>query len=183
MDVYKFWAFSDKNKNQSLMPYKNFKELKEDNDKGIIFDNELSLSIMLVDKYEDDIPEIIDNLKDVAVKDIKNADIILMTAHSTKGLEFEKVIVADDFISMEKINEKRERLELEIKATKSIKRKKRLKKMLEKMLESIQEEFNVKYVAYTRSFGEIELDYPLDVQESKVDFSLSFGSFLNLEDE
>lgn len=183
MDVYKFWAFSDKNKNQSLMPYKNFKELKEDNDKGIVFDNELSLSIMLVEKYEHDIPEIIDNLKDVAIKDMKEADIILMTAHSTKGLEFEKVIVADDFISMEKINEKRERLELEIKITKSIKRKKRLKKMLEKMLESIQEEFNVKYVAYTRSFGEIELDYPLDVQESKVDFSLSFGSFLNLEDE
>lgn len=91
---------------------------------------------MLVDKYEYDIPEIIDNLKDIAVKDMKKADIVLMTAHSTKGLEFEKVIVADDFISIEKINEKRERL---------------------------------------------ELDYPLDVQESKVDFS--FGSFLNLEDE
>lgn len=183
MDVYKFWAFSDKNKNQSLIPYKNFKELKEDNDKGIIFDNELSLSIMLVNKYEYDIPNIIENLKDVAVKDMKKADIILMTAHSTKGLEFEKIIVADDFISMEKINEKKEKLEFEIKITKSVKRKKRLKKMLEKMLESIQEEFNVKYVAYTRSFGEIELDYPLDIQETQVDFSFSFDSFLNLEDE
>lgn len=185
MDVYKFWAYSDKNKNYALMPYKNFKELKGDNDKGVIFDNELSLSIMLVERYEDDIPDIINNLKDVTIKDMRKAEIILMTAHSTKGLEFEKVIVADDFITIKEINKKKKKLEHEIRTTKSLKKKKRLKRILENMLGSIQEEFNVKYVAFTRSFGEIEIDYPLNTDEDKIkiEFSISEGSFLDLEDE
>lgn len=67
------------------------------------------------------------------VKDCNNPDVILTTAHKSKGLEFDNVIVADDF----KFGEK-------------------------KVLDMPEQEINLLYVACTRAKKQLKLPYILD---------------------
>lgn len=60
-------------------------------------DKEMLYFIKVVKKYAGRLSNIIKGIKNCAVKEKINADIILSTAHKSKGLEFNQVILANDF--------------------------------------------------------------------------------------
>lgn len=64
-------------------------------------DPEMRIMVKLIEDYEDDIPEIVDQLKDKAERQSKDSQLILTTAHRAKGLEFDQVQVGEDFKACE----------------------------------------------------------------------------------
>ena len=50
-----------------------------------------------MEKYGDRVPELISRIRSNVVKDIKTADTVLSTVHKAKGLEFDTVVLMDDF--------------------------------------------------------------------------------------
>jgi ATP-dependent exoDNAse (exonuclease V) beta subunit len=59
-------------------------------------DWELSSRCSIVDEYRHKIPQLVRDIQKAAVE-ADNAEIVLTTAHKSKGLEFSKVRLADDF--------------------------------------------------------------------------------------
>ncbi|MBO1915691.1 ATP-binding domain-containing protein [Providencia rettgeri] len=55
---------------------------------------------------EPDILELVDKIKEVAVINYKEADLTLVTAHSSKGLEWEYIEIDDDYVSLVEYIEK-----------------------------------------------------------------------------
>ena len=84
--------------------------------------------IKFINTYGDNIFEINKKIKDLLVTDKKDADIIFTTAHKSKGLEYEQVIMADDFITKKDIFNTKNKLSYQ----------------------RINEELNIYYVASTR---------------------------------
>ncbi|KAM6895786.1 F-box DNA helicase 1 [Xenentodon cancila] len=62
-------------------------------------DKELDGKLNIVEKYYSRIPELVQRLYSCFESDIKKADFIVGTVHKAKGLEFDIVIVTDDFAS------------------------------------------------------------------------------------
>ena len=92
-------------------------------------DKELKVKIKMVEKYGHKIPNLVAAIHAKSVKNLSDADIVLTTAHKSKGLEFENVYLTDDFVDMfPKIDE-------ETKLT----------------IEPEREEINLLYVAITRA--------------------------------
>eukprot|EP00092_Neocalanus_flemingeri_P015188 GFUD01016405.1.p1 GENE.GFUD01016405.1~~GFUD01016405.1.p1 ORF type:complete len:854 (+),score=279.75 GFUD01016405.1:80-2641(+) len=60
-------------------------------------DVELLSKIKIIEKFGQRLPAIIDKIKSVCCKDIRMADIVLSTVHKAKGLEFETVVLLNDF--------------------------------------------------------------------------------------
>jgi len=60
-------------------------------------DVELLSKIKIIEKFGARLPAIIDKIKSVCCKDIRMADIVLSTVHKAKGLEFETVVLLNDF--------------------------------------------------------------------------------------
>ena len=161
--VFNFFSRGDNKGHQELRHYTTYNELIEDYEKNLIFDNEVILSIILVEEHKFNIPDIIEDLKFRQARTEEEAEIILTTAHSSKGLEFEKLIISNDFIDYEDFKKKKVKVKREIKLLESYKPKgytskiKYLKKKLKEMELGIIEELNIKYVAYTRGYGEVEI--------------------------
>ncbi|XP_035504446.1 F-box DNA helicase 1 isoform X2 [Scophthalmus maximus] len=60
-------------------------------------DKELMGKLSIVDKYRGRIPQLVKRLDSCFEKDFHKADFIVGTVHKAKGLEFDTVIVSDDF--------------------------------------------------------------------------------------
>ncbi|XP_034529352.1 F-box DNA helicase 1 [Notolabrus celidotus] len=60
-------------------------------------DRELDSKLSIVEKYKDRIPELVNRLEQCYEEDFNIADFILGTVHKAKGLEFDTVMVTDDF--------------------------------------------------------------------------------------
>lgn len=60
-------------------------------------DVELLSKIKIVEKYGDRVLELISRIRSNVVKNIKTADTVLSTVHKAKGLEFDTVVLMDDF--------------------------------------------------------------------------------------
>ena len=60
-------------------------------------DVELLSKIKIVEKYGDRVPDLISRIRSNVVNDIKTADTVLSTVHKAKGLEFDTVVLMDDF--------------------------------------------------------------------------------------
>jgi len=60
-------------------------------------DVELLSKINIIEKFGHRLPIIIEKIKTVCCKDIRMADIILSTVHKAKGLEFDTVVLLNDF--------------------------------------------------------------------------------------
>ncbi|XP_020508172.2 F-box DNA helicase 1 [Labrus bergylta] len=60
-------------------------------------DRELDAKLSIVEKYKSRIPELVARLEQCNVDDFNQADFILGTVHKAKGLEFDTVMVTDDF--------------------------------------------------------------------------------------
>lgn len=91
--------------------------------------------IKFINTYGDNIFEINKKIKEHLVSDKKDADIIFTTTHKSKGLEYEQVVMADDFISKKEITNTKNKLSYQ----------------------RINEELNIYYVAATRAKNVIQL--------------------------
>ncbi|XP_007570903.1 F-box DNA helicase 1 [Poecilia formosa] len=76
-------------------PYLTFKEYIIQTE-----DKELDGKLSIVEKYRERIPELVARLKACAETDFHQADFIVGTVHKAKGLEFDTVIVTDDFVTV-----------------------------------------------------------------------------------
>ena len=91
--------------------------------------------IKFINTYGDNIFEINKKIKEFLVTDKKDADIIFTTTHKSKGLEYDQVIMADDFISKKEITNTKNKLSYL----------------------RVNEELNIYYVAATRAKNVIQL--------------------------
>ena len=127
-------------KNEFIAKFDDVKELIAYSDES----NEIDLKqrLLICFKYmQCNIFDLIKKIKASAVKKQENAELILSTGHKSKGLEWDKVEIIDDFISLKN--------ELENK---------------EGNIDIAKEELNLFYVALTRAKRELILDksYLLD---------------------
>ncbi|XP_030575775.1 F-box DNA helicase 1 isoform X2 [Archocentrus centrarchus] len=60
-------------------------------------DNDLHAKLTIVETYRKRIPELVSRLKACSQSDFHDADFIVGTVHKAKGLEFDTVMVTDDF--------------------------------------------------------------------------------------
>ncbi len=99
-------------------------------------DPELRFLVKVQEKYKNSLGHYLKRLKNKIINP-KYADIIVSTTHKAKGLEFEQVRLADDFVSLRNKNGK-------------------FKKNID------NEEFNILYVALTRAKKNIKLNKELE---------------------
>lgn len=124
----------EKIKSKMIRAMKNLDELKDYVDKTE--DTQLAMMIDLVEQYGNEIFSIINSLKEnhVADEDKDKADMVFSTVHKSKGMEYDSVFLANDFLS-----------------------EKQIKKLLtegkkeEINYNKISEEVNLLYVALTRA--------------------------------
>lgn len=122
-------------KNRYIKEFKTFNRMKKVSEE--IDDLELKFLVKITEKYNQMIPHYIQQIKHYLSKE-KYADVVLTTAHKSKGREFFKVKIADDFIPLFKNDQ--------IISNQAIN----------------QEEINIYYVAVTRAMEELELNDDLD---------------------
>jgi superfamily I DNA/RNA helicase len=113
---------------------KNLEELEDYIEKTE--DVQLGMMVEIVKKYRNEIPGIIKEIKEKHIEndDKKNAEMIFSTVHRCKGMEYDAVQIADDFICEDRL-------------------KKLKKEQQEKSsdAEQLNEEINLLYVAVTRT--------------------------------
>ncbi|XP_051911185.1 F-box DNA helicase 1 [Hippocampus zosterae] len=63
-------------------------------------DRDLEAKLTIVAKYTSRIPDLVKSLRRHSEVNVKKADFILGTVHKAKGLEFEIVMVSDDFVTV-----------------------------------------------------------------------------------
>jgi superfamily I DNA/RNA helicase len=101
-------------------------------------DNQLSILVEIVKKYQNDLPKLIRLIRDSHVENKRQAKMIFSTVHRSKGMEYDTVFLHNDFITQKK-----------------------LKKLLDKREENpidvskLAEEVNVLYVAVTRAIKNV----------------------------
>lgn len=169
-EVY-FLYIKEKNKikNLVLKEYYDFESLKFHVEQEALEDVEIRIAVKVVDKYKEDT---LKHLKILERNTTKNteANVILSTVHASKGLEYEKIILADDYINILKVKDKIENLKNKIREEKLLGESIVLYKLINKLKELeawFVEECNILYVAVTRSFGEIKLNKSLLTLQEK----------------
>ncbi|XP_075283975.1 F-box DNA helicase 1 isoform X2 [Opisthocomus hoazin] len=68
-----------------------------------IDDKELEVKIEIVEKYKERIPELVQKIERSHVSQQAVADYLIGTVHQAKGLEFDTVLVADDFVKVPRL--------------------------------------------------------------------------------
>ncbi|XP_077035412.1 F-box DNA helicase 1 [Agelaius phoeniceus] len=63
-------------------------------------DRELEVKIAIVERYRDRIPALVSSIRSCHVSHQGLADVLIGTVHQAKGLEFDTVCVADDFVQI-----------------------------------------------------------------------------------
>lgn len=144
-----------------LKLFSSFDSLKFHVEEDGVEETEIKIAVNVVDKYKDDTIRHLNELKkNLASKE--SCDVILSTVHASKGLEYERVVLADDFVDIEKIGEKLFFLENKtLEFQEASEKYKKLKEKFDNLSSWFREECNILYVAVTRSFGEIELNSSL----------------------
>ena len=94
LDIYRL-SRGRKNEMKKFKNFHNFDQFKTFATN--VDDKELLSKIKIVEKYRDRLPELIAKILSSVVKDIKTADTVLSTVHKAKGLEFDTVVLMDDF--------------------------------------------------------------------------------------
>jgi F-box protein, helicase, 18 len=82
----------------SILLFKSFAELEDY--ANTVDDKELKMLIRVIDKYSDDIPHLIDDLKKKSVVQLTGNEVTLTTAHKAKGMEFPHVVLLDDYCEL-----------------------------------------------------------------------------------
>ena len=145
-----------------LKQFSNFDSLKFHVEEDGIKKTKIKITVNVVDKYRDDTKRHLKELeKNLASKE--TCDVILSTVHASKGLEYDKVILADDFVDVEKIGEKLCFLENKIlEFSQDSEKLLKFKEKYENLYTWFKEECNILYVAVTRAYGQLELNKALN---------------------
>ncbi|XP_054255739.1 F-box DNA helicase 1 [Indicator indicator] len=69
-----------------------------------IDDKDLEVKIGIVEKYKERIPELVQKIESSHVSQETMADYVIGTVHQAKGLEFDTVLVADDFVKVPRLS-------------------------------------------------------------------------------
>ncbi|MFT5666789.1 MAG: F-box protein 18 (helicase) [Vicingaceae bacterium] len=143
----------NKVKNKMIRQMQDISELEEYIEKTN--DVELGLMVKIVKEHGSDIHKLLKRIKELHVEDDKKdeAEIIFSTVHRSKGMEYDTVYLASDFIDEARIMELKPEIEKgELKPSRLI------------------EEINLLYVAITRTKCELIIDQnflPIGVKPSK----------------
>lgn len=101
-------------------------------------DNQLSVLVEIVKKYENELPKLIHMIRNSLVDDKRKAEMIFSTVHRSKGMEYDTVFLHKDFLTHKK-----------------------LKRLIDKKEENpidvskLAEEVNLLYVAVTRAIKNV----------------------------
>ena len=98
-------------------------------------DRELGMMVDIVREYGNEIPAIIQSIKDKHVDNKDEAEIVFSTVHRSKGMEYDVVQIVNDFVSEELLIKQKENKNEENKYSPA----------------KINEEINLLYVAITRT--------------------------------
>ena len=98
-------------------------------------DRELGMMVDIVREYGNEIPAIIQSIKDKHVENKEDAEIVFSTVHRSKGMEYDVVQIVNDFVSEGLLIKQKENNNEENKYTPA----------------QINEEINLLYVAITRT--------------------------------
>ena len=99
MDTYNLWAKRpDAISNPFLRAFKDFETMNEY--AGAVDDKPLKSLAHVVRKHAQRIPSLIDRVRSSATDEPAKAQVLLTTAHKAKGLEWERVKLADDFVKL-----------------------------------------------------------------------------------
>lgn len=123
---------------EEFLSWEEFKEYAEDE-----ADAKLIATIEIVEAHGDELPELIERIREKQVEDWREADLVLVTAHKAKGLEFADVCLARDFKLPVQVDEDGEHIGL----------------MSDRELSRPrwQEELNILYVAMSRAQRRLRL--------------------------
>jgi hypothetical protein len=159
-DVYRLWSGNPKGiENPVIKLFKNYHELRKlalggtqnnKNPKTTGGDKELEYLCRMVEKYKHQLPTLVQLIKDQACgppQDPQDKVAILCTAHRSKGLEWENVEIANDFLEIQEIE-------------KNLPEYKELTKD-DQEYQSFIEEINLLYVACTRAKSNLYLNKDL----------------------
>ncbi len=141
----------DRIKNSLIKEFKNFKDLITYSKKTE--DNELSMLIKLVLKFKGKLPSLINGLKEIHLTNSQknNADMIYSTVHKCKGMEYDEVNIADDFLTSKDIidfyKQNGERYNVS----------------------KLNEEINLLYVAITRAKNKVNIPAELIPSDNSID--------------
>tara|TARA_B100000700_G_scaffold267699_1_gene307831 strand:+ start:98452 stop:99885 length:1434 start_codon:yes stop_codon:yes gene_type:complete len=104
-DIY-FLKNNEKNKIKSkkIKIYKNYKEFKKESIENNIVED--IFLIKVIEKYKDNFLNYINSFSKNTVQHHSQADIILTTVHTAKGLEFDQVVLGNDYYSIFDKNKK-----------------------------------------------------------------------------
>src|SRR5574344_1960494 len=131
-----FYLINTKNHKITIDEIKNFDTIFELETFAKETKNQDYLNIIrFVNSYGDNIFEINKKIKEYLVSNKDEADIIFTTAHKAKGMEYNQVIMTDDFITKKDILNTKKSLSFN----------------------QINEELNIYYVASTRAKSAISL--------------------------
>ena len=101
VDTYYLYTNApDRIRDPSIRSFGSFAELRQFAE--TVQDWELTARCKLVEQYRHRIPELVTYITAKAVADWEQADVVLTTAHKSKGLEFTQVKLTDDFIHLMK---------------------------------------------------------------------------------
>uniref|UniRef100_A0A8C2SVN3 F-box DNA helicase 1 n=1 Tax=Coturnix japonica TaxID=93934 RepID=A0A8C2SVN3_COTJA len=109
--IYDIWKLSlpaDERAKANLAINDSFIKRWEENDGFIglkdyatrVDDRELEMKIRIVEKFKERIPELVQKIESSHVLREAMADYLIGTVHQAKGLEFDTVLVADDFVDV-----------------------------------------------------------------------------------
>lgn len=107
-DIWKLSQAADRQKKENLVINDSFIKKWEET-RGFIGlkeyaehvdDKDLQMKIAIVEKYRERVPELVQRIKSRHVSQEASADYIIGTVHQAKGLEFNTVLIADDFVTV-----------------------------------------------------------------------------------
>jgi len=113
---------------------------------GATNENSMKLALQIVDTYQDDLPAYIDQIRQAHMPDNQRqyADRIYTTVHRAKGLEYDSVRIADDFIALPDVFKAGGKLNP-------------VDAAYEHKVNALNEEINMLYVAITRSLDALTI--------------------------
>jgi hypothetical protein len=91
-------GFISKVTDQTIMLFKSYTELEAYAE--TVDDKELKMLIRVIEKYKEEIPNLIERLKTKSLGTLTGNEIVLTTAHKGKGMEFNSVILLDDYAEL-----------------------------------------------------------------------------------
>ena len=92
-------------KHSSLKRFKSWGLMLADHSKSIEKDQDISTVINFITEHKDNVPLMIRKLRAVEDTKEKDADIIISTIHRAKGMEWDNVVIEDDFKLSVKTND------------------------------------------------------------------------------